>query len=93
MKYARWIPLIILVVASHAGMAEPLTDKSKAPDWGRATPAEKDEWIAAFQFKKADADRAAVARCLDEHAGRQLFAGNALSGVTDMCATIAALPE
>lgn len=93
MKHVIWLALIILAGASGAGIAEPLTDKSKVPDWGRASQAEKDTWIAAFQFKKADANKAGVAQCLDEHAGRQLFADRALSGVTDMCATIAALPE
>jgi hypothetical protein len=93
MKHAIWLALVVLAAASDAGIAEPLNAKSKTPDWGRASQAEKDTWIAAFQFKTADADREGVAQCLDEHAGRQLFADRALSGVTDMCATIAALPE
>jgi hypothetical protein len=94
MKPTTLLALVALIVSSAAAIAEPLSDKSKAPDWGRASQAEKDAWITtAFQFKKPDADKAEVAACLDEHAARKLFETNALKGVTSMCETIAALPK
>jgi hypothetical protein len=91
----RVASLVFLMLAAFSGtsLAAPLTEKSKAPDWGKASQAEKDAWIAAFRFEKADAKKADVAACLDEHAGRPLFAGNDLSGVTRMCESIAALPQ
>ena len=92
MKLAILFAVVTLAVSSGACLADPLTDKSKAPDWGKASQAEKDAWIAAYQFKKADADRAKVAKCLDDYAGKPLFETNALTGVTGMCETIAALP-
>ena len=91
MKPTTLLALAALVGWSAAAIAEPLNDKSKAPDWGRASQSEKDAWIAAFQFKKADADKAEVATCLDSYAGKPLFETNALSGVTSMCETIAEL--
>jgi len=91
MKSTTWLALAALVGWSAVAIAEPLNDKSKAPDWGRASQSEKDAWIAAFQFKKADADKAEVATCLDSYAGKPLFETNALSGVTSMCETIAEL--
>jgi hypothetical protein len=93
MKPTMLLTLAALILWSGPGIAEPLNDKIKAPDWGRASQEEKDAWIAAFQFKKADADKAEVAACLDEHAARPLFATNALKGITSLCETIAALPK
>jgi hypothetical protein len=93
MKSTTLLTLVAIVVSSLPAIAEPLTDKSKAPDWGRASQEEKDAWIAAFEFKNADADKAGVAACLDDYAGKPLFETNALKGVTSMCETIAALPE
>jgi hypothetical protein len=84
---------VTLAAAPGACRADPLTDKSTAPDWGNASQADKDAWIAAFKFEKADADPAAVAACLDQYAAKPLFKTNALAGVTSMCETIAALPE
>ena len=91
MKPTTLLSLAALILWSGPGIAEPLNDKSKAPDWGRASQEEKDAWIAAFQFKKADADKAEVATCLDSYAGKPLFETNALKGVTSMCETIAEL--
>lgn len=87
--------VICIAICASAGQASsaPLDQKSKAPDWGRASQAEKDAWIAAFKFKQTDIDSAEVAACLDKHAGKPLFETNALSGVTEMCGTIAALPK
>ena len=93
MKPTTLLALAALIVSSGAAIAEPLTEASKAPDWGRASQDEKDAWIAAFQFEKADADKAEVAVCLDDYAGKPLFETNALKGVTSMCETIAALPK
>jgi hypothetical protein len=93
MKSTTLLTLAALILSSGAGMAEPLNDKSKAPDWGRASQSEKDAWVAAFQFKKADADKAEVATCLDSYAGKPLFETNALTGVTSMCETLAELPR
>jgi len=93
MKIATLLGLAMLVLSAAAGFADPLTDKSKAPDWGKASPVEKDAWIASFAFKKANADRAEVAGCLDDYAGKPLFETNDLAGVTSMCETIAALPD
>ena len=87
------VVLAVLLMSTAAAVAVPLGEKNLAPDWGKASQAEKDAWIASFQFKKADADKAGVASCLDEHAGRQLFASSELSGVTRMCESIAALPD
>ena len=92
MKSTPLLALAALILSSGAAIAEPLTDTSKAPDWGRASQEEKDAWIAAFQFKKADADKAGVTACLDDYAGKPLFETNALSGVTSMCETISELP-
>ena len=95
MKLTTLLALSVLiaacVVSPSAVSAAPLGQKSKGPDWGSASQAEKDAWIAAFQFKKADADKAEVATCLDSYAGKPLFETNALSGVTSMCETIAEL--
>ena len=91
MKPTTLLSLAALILWSGPGIADPLNDKSKAPDWGRASQEEKDAWIAAFQFKKADADKAEVATCLDSYAGKPLFETNALKGVTSMCETIAEL--
>ena len=91
MKPTTLLSLAALILWSGPGIAQPLNDKSKAPDWGRASQEEKDAWIAAFQFKKADADKAEVATCLDSYAGKPLFETNALKGVTSMCETIAEL--
>ena len=93
MKIAALLALATLALSATAGIAEPLTDKSKAPDWGKASRAEKDAWIASFAFGKANADRAEVAGCLNDYAGKPLFETNDLAGVTSMCETIAALPD
>lgn len=82
----------ILIASVGSSWSAPLDQKSKAPDWGRATQAEKDAWIAAFRFKQSDINRAEVGACLEQHAGKQLFEGNDLSGVTEMCGSIVALP-
>ncbi len=93
MKLATFLALTTLALSSAACLADPLTDKSKSPDWGKASQAEKDAWIAAFKFEKADADKAKVAQCLDKYAGKPLFETNELAGVTSMCESIAALPQ
>ena len=93
MKIATVLGLAMLTLSAAAGAADPLTDKSKAPDWGKASRAEKDAWIASFAFKKVNADKAEVAGCLDQYAAKPLFEGSDLAGVTSMCETIAALPE
>lgn len=87
------LALAFFAVSACAAVAGPLTDKSKAPDWGRATLEEKDAWLAGFTFEQADVDRARVAECLDTHANKPLFETNDLSGVTRMCGTIAAMPQ
>jgi hypothetical protein len=93
MKLATLLALVTLAASSAVCRADPLDANSKAPDWGRASQAEKDAWIAAFKFSKPDADKAGVVKCLDDYAGKPLFATNDLSGVTGMCETIAALPQ
>ncbi len=93
MKLASYIVLFSAMIASVGPVwSAPLDNRSKAPDWGRASQQEKDAWIAAFKFKHSDVNRVGVSACLDEHAGRQLFQSNDLSGVTRMCESIAALP-
>ncbi len=79
MKIATVLGLVMLALSAAAGAADPLTDKSKAPDWGKASRAEKDAWIAAFAFKKANPDKAEVAGCLDRYAAKPLFEGSELS--------------
>lgn len=93
MKIVTLLVCSLLMASAGSLLAAPLDQSSKAPDWARATPAEKDAWIAAFQFKQQDIDRADVAACLDEHAARALFKESDLPGVTKMCGTIAALPD
>lgn len=93
MSFATGLVLLSLAVFPSSTLAAPLTDKSKSPDWGKASQAEKDAWIAAFKFDKADADKAEVAACLDQYAGKPLFEKSDLDGVTGMCETIAALPR
>jgi hypothetical protein len=93
MKHAHFLAAAVFIAASTPGLAAPLDADSLAPDWGKASQAEKDAWIATYQFKKADADKAAVATCLDQYAVKPLFETNALSGVTGMCESIAALPK
>ncbi len=93
MKLATFLALTTLALSSTVCLAGPLTEASKAPDWGKATQAEKDAWLAAYAFKKPDVDKAQVAQCLDSYAGKPLFETNALSGVTGMCETIVALPN
>jgi len=87
--------LVLLTLAMSAGpcLAAPLSEKSNSPDWGRASQAEKDAWIAAFHFTKPDAKKADVVTCLDQYALKPLFESNDLSGVTQMCESIAALPQ
>ena len=89
------LPFVALavVMSGTAARAAPLDQKSLAPAWGSASQAEKDAWISAFKFTKANADKADVVACLDKHAGKPLFATNLLSGVTEMCESIAALPQ
>jgi hypothetical protein len=76
------LPLTALAVllSGTATFAAPLDQESLAPAWASASQAEKEAWIAAFKFKSADADKAGVIACLDKHAGKPLFATNALSG-------------
>lgn len=92
MKLASRLFCCVLIASAGPVWSAPLGQKSKAPDWGRATQAEKDAWIAAFKFKQADIKRPDVATCLDDYAGKPLFESNELSGVTEMCGAIAALP-
>lgn len=92
MKHAFPLAALLVLVSGAASMAAPLTAKSKAPDWGKASQAEKDAWIASFQFTKPDAKKADVGTCLDQYAGKPLFETNDLSNVTQMCESIAALP-
>lgn len=93
MKLATLFAFATLALATRTCLAEPLTEKSKSPDWGKATEAEKDDWIGAFKFTKDGVDKAQVADCLDKYAGKPLFETNDLTGVTSMCETIAALPQ
>ncbi len=93
MKRTTLLTLVALVAASAAAIADPLSDASKSPDWSKASQSEKDAWIAAYPFEKADVDKAEVAACLDAYAAKPLFETNALKGVTGMCETIAALPK
>lgn len=93
MKLATFFALTTLALSSAASLADPLTDKSKSPDWAKATQAEKDAWIAAFAYEKADIDKAQVSDCLDKYAAKPLFETNDLAGVTSMCEAIAALPD
>ncbi len=93
MKRTTLLTLLALVAASAAGIAGPLTENSKSPDWGKASQAEKDAWVAAYPFENSDVDKAEVAACLDAYATKPLFETNALKGVTGMCGTIAALPK
>jgi hypothetical protein len=93
MKHVLFLAASVVIATSTPGLAAPLDADSLAPAWSKASPAEKDAWIATFQFKKADANKAAVAACLDQYAGKPLFEANALSGVTGMCESIAALPN
>lgn len=93
MKTVNILICTLLMASAGSVLAAPLDRSSKAPDWERATQAEKDAWIAAFQFKQQDIDRAEVAACLDEHAAKPLFKESGLPGVTAMCGTIAALPD
>ncbi len=92
MKLTPFVVSAVLMASGCPAWSAALDQKSKAPDWSRATPAEKDAWIAAFAFKHADTKRADVAACLDEHADRPLFKDSDLAGVTQMCETIARLP-
>jgi hypothetical protein len=92
MKLVPFAALAFLVAAG-VGPAAALDDKSLAPAWTSAGQAEKDAWIAAFRFTKAAAKRADVAACLEKYASKPLFATNALTGVTEMCESIAALSE
>ena len=70
--------------------AAPLDETSLAPAWLSASAAEKDAWIAAFKFEKDDADRAGIAKCLDEMTVLPPFETNKLAGVTSMCETAVA---
>lgn len=70
--------------------AAPLDPSSLAPAWVSASQAEKDAWIAGFKFEAADADRAGIAKCLDEMAKLPPFETNKLAGVTSMCETVVA---
>ena len=81
--------LAVLVALPGAAAAAPLDAKSKSPDWGRATQAEKDAWIAGFQFKRAYTDKKNVGQCVDENAGKPLFETNDLSGLTSLCELLA----
>ena len=92
-KVATLLAVTTLALSSAVCLADPLTDKSKAPDWGKASQAEKDAWIGAYAFTTEGVDKAQVADCLDKYAAKPLFETNALSGVTGMCETIAALPQ
>jgi hypothetical protein len=87
MKPTILLTLVALIVPSGAGIAGPLNDKSKAPDWAAASAAEKDAWLAAFKFERDNVDQAKVAGCLDDYTVRPLFATNALSGVASLCET------
>lgn len=73
-----------------AANAAPLDQASLAPAWRSASQAEKDAWIAAFKFEKDDADRAGIAKCLDDMTALPPFETNKLSGVTSMCETAVA---
>jgi hypothetical protein len=92
MKLVPFAALAFLVTAG-VGPAAALDDKSLAPAWTSASQAEKNAWIAAFHFTKAAAKKADVAACLEQYASKPLFATNALTGVTEMCESIAALPQ
>jgi hypothetical protein len=90
MKLALPLGALALLVSSSVARAAPLDEKSLAPAWVSASPAEKDAWIGAFKFEKADADRAGIAKCLDQMTPLPPFATNKLSGVTSMCETVVA---
>ena len=87
------LAITTLALSSAVCFADPLTEKSKAPDWGKASQAEKDAWIASYKFDKPDADKPGVVDCLDKYATKPLFETNALQGVTGMCEAIAGLPH
>lgn len=57
MKRITLPTLVVLILSSGAGIAEPLSDKSKAPDWAAAGAAEKDAWLAAFKFGRDNVDK------------------------------------
>ena len=88
MKRITLPTLVVLILSSGDGIAEPLNDKSKAPDWAAAGAAEKDAWLAAFKFGRDNVDKSKVAACLDDYTTRPLFATNALSGVASLCETV-----
>ncbi len=92
-KLATLLAVTTLALSSAVCLADPLSDKSKSPDWGKASQTEKDAWIAAYPFKKEGVDKAQVADCLDKYSAKPIFETNALSGVTGMCETIAGLPD
>jgi hypothetical protein len=92
-KLATSLFVLALLIVVPQAVAAPLDNKSKSPDWGHATPAEKDAWLASFPFKKAEADKTKVAACLDKYAVQPLFETGDLSGTTGLCETISELPE
>lgn len=87
MKLVPFAALAFFVMVG-AGPAVALDDTSLAPAWTSAGQADKDAWIQAFKFEKADADRAEIAACLDKMAAWEALATNKLAGVTSMCETV-----
>lgn len=92
MKLASLLFCSVLVASAGPASAAPLDQKSKMTDWSRASQAEKDAWIAAFEFRQSGIDKSEVSVCLDDRAREPVFENNDLSGVTLMCGSIAALP-
>lgn len=93
MKTAHIAIWVALMVFAGPAVSAPLGQKSKAPDWNHATQAEKDAWTAAYKFKTADIKLAEVVACLDSYSDKPVFADNDLTGLMEMCESIAALPH
>lgn len=90
MKRVSSLAALALLASTTVSLAGSLNDASLAPAWISASQAEKDTWIAAFKFEAAGADRAGIAKCLDEMTALPPFETNKLKGVTSMCETAVA---
>lgn len=83
----------LVAVATVPAAATPLGEKSIMLDWRQASQAEKDAWVAAFKFEQPDINRTEVLGCLEKRMLEPVFENNSLSGVTQMCGAIVALPD
>lgn len=86
-RLAALVAAVALAVPGAASLAGGLSESSLAPAWTSASQDEKDAWIAAYKFEKADADRAGIAACLDKMAAWEALSTNKLTGVTSLCET------